>query len=161
MWFTMTVSEQPSDSAPDKWMEVALQEARQAASEGEVPVGAVVVSGDEVISRDHNRCIQLSDPTAHAEILALRTAGRALKNYRLNEVSVFITLEPCAMCAGALVWARVSKVIFGAWDEKSGTAGSKVNLFAPGLFNHPVEVIGGILDEPCREVLRSFFAERR
>ena len=157
----MTVSEQPSDSAPDKWMEVALREASQAASEGEVPVGAVVVLGDEVISRDHNRCIQLSDPTGHAEILALRTAGRVLKNYRLNEVSVFITLEPCAMCAGALGWARVSKVIFGAWDEKSGAAGSKVNLFSPGLFNHTVEVIGGVLDEPCREVLRSFFAERR
>ena len=107
----MTVSEQSSDSVPEKWMEVALQEARQAASEGEVPVGAVVVLGDEVISRDHNRCIQLSDPTAHAEILALRTAGRALENYRLNEVSVFITMEPFAMCAGALVWARVLEVL--------------------------------------------------
>ncbi|HUV14541.1 MAG TPA: tRNA adenosine(34) deaminase TadA [Acidobacteriota bacterium] len=157
----MRVSEQPSDSGPDKWMEVALQEARQAASEGEVPVGAVVIQGDEMISRDHNRCIQLNDPTAHAEILALKAAGRALENYRLNETSVFITLEPCAMCAGALVWARVSKVIFGAWDEKSGAAGSKVNLFSPGLFNHTVEVIGGVLDEPCREILRSFFSERR
>jgi len=157
----MTVSEQTPDSAPERWMEVALREASQAASEGEVPVGAVVVLGDEKISQDHNRCIQLSDPTAHAEILALRTAGQVLENYRLNEVSVFITLEPCAMCAGALVWARVSKVTFGAWDEKSGAAGSKVNLFLPGLFNHSVEVVGGVLEEPCRGVLRRFFSERR
>lgn len=142
-------------------MELSLKEAKQAALEGEVPVGAVVVLGNELISRDHNRSIQLKDPTAHAEILALRTAGQTLKNYRLKDTSVFVTLEPCAMCAGALVWARVSRVVFGAWDEKTGAAGSKVNLFQPGLFNHSVEVTGGVLEEPCREVLRDFFEVRR
>jgi tRNA(adenine34) deaminase len=142
-------------------MELALLEAKQAALEGEVPVGAVVVLGNELISRDHNRSIQLNDATAHAEILALRTAGQTLKNYRLEDTGVFVTLEPCAMCAGALVWARVSRVIFGAWDEKSGAAGSKVNLFEPGLFNHSVEVVGGVLEQPCREVLRDFFEVRR
>lgn len=142
-------------------MELSLKEAKQAALEGEVPVGAVVVLGNKLISRDHNRSIQLKDPTAHAEILALRTAGQTLKNYRLKDTSVFVTLEPCAMCAGALVWARVSRVVFGAWDEKTGAAGSKVNLFQPGLFNHSVEVTGGVLEEPCREVLRDFFEVRR
>lgn len=142
-------------------MELSLKEAKQAALEGEVPVGAVVVLGNVLISRDHNRSIQLNDPTAHAEILALRTAGQTLKNYRLEATSVFVTLEPCAMCAGALVWARVSRVVFGAWDEKSGAAGSKVNLFQPGLFNHSVEVTGGVLEESCRDVLRDFFEVRR
>ena len=142
-------------------MELALKEAKQAASEGEVPVGALVVLGNELISRDHNRSIQLNDPTAHAEILALRTAGQTVKNYRLKDTSVFVTLEPCAMCAGALVWARVSRLIFGAWDEKSGAAGSKVNLFEPGLFNHSVEAVGGVLEEHCQEVLREFFEVRR
>lgn len=157
----MSASEQPSDLAPEKWMELALQEAKQAALEGEVPVGAVVVFGNELISRDHNRSIQLNDPTAHAEILALRTAGQTLKNYRLKDTSIFVTLEPCAMCAGALVWARVARVIFGAWDEKSGAAGSKVDLFQAGLFNHSVEAAGGVLEEPCREALRDFFEVRR
>jgi tRNA(adenine34) deaminase len=157
----MTLDDSASQSSKVSWMEQALQEAEKAAAEGEVPIGAVVVLGDELISRDHNRSIQLSDPTAHAEILALRSAGRCLGNYRLNGVSVFVTVEPCPMCAGSLLWARVSEVVFGAWDEKSGALGSKVNLLSPGLFNHVVEVEGGILEEPCRELLRQFFAGKR
>lgn len=157
----MADSDLSVNSRCNKWLEMALQEAREAATEGEVPVGAVVVSDDELVAREHNRCIQLNDPSAHAEILALREAGRVLENYRLNGLTVYITLEPCAMCAGALVWARVSQVIFGAWDEKSGAAGSKVDLFTPGLFNHTVEVRGGVLADPCRELLRGFFGERR
>jgi tRNA(adenine34) deaminase len=145
----------------NRWMEVALQEARQAADEQEVPIGAVAVLEDRLVARDHNRCIQLNDATAHAEILVLREAGRVLSNYRLNGVSLYVTLEPCAMCCGALIWARVSRIVFGAKDEKAGAAGSKVSLLESGLFNHTVEVIEGEMAEESRQILRSFFEERR
>ena len=115
-------------------MEVALQEARQAASEGEVPIGAVVVREQEILCRDHNRSIQLSDPTAHAEILVLREAGRRLANYRLSGIDLYVTLEPCAMCAGALIWARVDRLVFGARDEKSGAIFSRAQPTGPGAF---------------------------
>ncbi len=142
-------------------MQLALEEARQAAREGEVPVGAVGVLGEQLIVRDHNRSIQQQDPTAHAEILALRQAGRHLSNYRLNGLEVYVTLEPCAMCAGALLWARVERLVFGARDEKAGAVSSKASLLSPGLFQHQVEIVEGVLAEPCRQILGQFFRSRR
>ena len=130
--------------AVDRWMEVALEEARQAAREGEVPVGAVVVRHGELLARDHNRSIQRSDPTAHAEILVLRRAGKLLSNYRLTGSDLYVTLEPCAMCAGALVWARVDRLFYAAPDLKAGAVSSRVGLLQPGLFNHSPEVVSGV-----------------
>lgn len=144
-----------------QWMEIALEEAAIAASEGEVPIGAVAVLDGEIVARDHNRSIQLKDPTAHAEILVLREAGRLLENYRLNGLELYVTVEPCAMCAGALIWARVGRVVFGTRDEKSGAVFSKSELLEDGLFNHNVEVVEGVLADESREVLRDFFAVRR
>lgn len=142
-------------------MTMALEEARLAAEEGEVPIGAVAVLQDELLARDHNRSIQRDDPTAHAELLVLRQAGRRLANYRLTGVDIYVTVEPCAMCAGALVWARVSRLIFGARDEKAGAVFSRVTLLQPRLFNHQVEIIEGVLADPSRQLLRDFFAVRR
>ena len=142
-------------------MTLALEEAQTAAREDEVPVGAVAVSAGELVARDHNRSIQLHDPTAHAELLVLRQAGQRLSNYRLNKVEIYVTLEPCAMCAGALVWARVDQLVFGARDEKAGAVFSKVSLLSEGLFNHDIEVVEGVLADPCREILQQFFSQRR
>ncbi|MFQ5928771.1 MAG: tRNA adenosine(34) deaminase TadA [Acidobacteriota bacterium] len=144
-----------------RWMELALEEAEKAAQEGEVPVGAVAVLKDKLAARDHNRSIQLHDPTAHAELLVLREVGHRMTNYRLKDVEIYVTLEPCAMCAGALLWARVRRLVFGARDEKAGAVFSKVSLLTPGLFNHSVDVVEGILAEPAREMLQEFFAHRR
>jgi tRNA(adenine34) deaminase len=143
------------------WMRIALEEATQAEVEGEVPIGAVAVFEGKLLARDHNRSIQLSDPTAHAEILVLREAGKTLGNYRLKGLEIYVTVEPCAMCAGALVWARVKSVAFGVRDEKSGCVSSKSALLEPGLFNHTVEVTGGVLSDPCREILQKFFRQKR
>ncbi len=143
------------------WMHIAIEEAAQAAREGEVPVGAVAVLDGEVLARDHNRSIQLNDPCAHAEILVMRAAGQRLGNYRLSGVELFATIEPCAMCAGAAVWARVHRLVFGARDAKAGAVVSKARLFAPGLFNHNVEFEEGVLEEECRKMLQDFFALRR
>jgi len=142
-------------------MEIALEEAAQAVSEEEVPVGAVAVLDNKVIAQDHNRCIQLHDPTAHAELLVLRAAGRVLSNYRLNGVELYVTVEPCAMCCGALIWGRISRLVFGTRDEKAGAVYSKAAVLQPGLFNHEVEVVEGVLAEPSRQILRQFFADRR
>jgi tRNA(adenine34) deaminase len=143
------------------WMNLALEEARTAAKEDEVPVGAVAVSEGGLVARDHNRSIQLHDPTAHAEQLVLRQAGQKLSNYRLNQVDLYVTLEPCAMCAGALLWARVKQLVFGARDEKAGAVFSKVSLLSPGLFNHPIQVVEGVLAEASRDLLQQFFSQRR
>ncbi len=148
-------------SCVETWMKVALQEARQAASEGEVPIGAVAVREQEILCSDHNRSIQLSDPTAHAEVLVLREAGRRLANYRLSEVDLYVTVEPCAMCAGALIWARVHRLFFGVRDEKSGAIFSRVSLLDPGRFNHRVEVVEGVLQEQSKQMLQHFFSSRR
>jgi tRNA(adenine34) deaminase len=142
-------------------MELALEEARQAANEQEVPIGAVAVLNDRLLARDHNRCIQLNDATAHAEILVLRKAGKVLSNYRLKGLSLYVTLEPCAMCCGAIIWSRVSRLVYGAKDEKAGTVSSKASLLEPGLFNHTVEVIEGEMEQESRKILQSFFRERR
>jgi tRNA(adenine34) deaminase len=146
-------------------MRLALAQADAARQAGEVPVGAVIVrrgaEGLELIASGHNRPITTHDPTAHAEIVALREAARRLGNYRLPECELFVTLEPCAMCAMALMHARFKRVVFGATDPKTGAAGSVLNLFAEPRLNHHTAVTGGVLAEPCGEILRAFFAERR
>jgi tRNA(adenine34) deaminase len=148
----------PSDT---DFMRHALSLARQAADRGEVPVGAVLVRGSEVIGEGANRPIHSHDPTAHAEIIALRDAAQRVGDYRLNESTLYVTLEPCIMCASALVHARVSRVVFGAWDPKAGGAGSIADIFAIPALNHRVDVFGGVLAEECGELLSAFFRARR
>jgi len=142
-------------------MRLALEEARAAASGGDVPVGAVVARGNEVLARAGNAREREQDPTAHAEILALRQAARAVGSWHLEGCTLYVTLEPCAMCAGALVLARLDRLVFGAADPKAGFAGSLGDIVRDGRLNHEVEVTVGVLAEECGEVLRAFFAERR
>jgi len=142
-------------------MGVALEEAQRAGDEGEVPVGAVLVSGGKVIGRGRNRPIALSDPTAHAEILAIRQGANLTGNYRLPGATLFVTVEPCPMCAGALIQARVKRLVYGAEDPKAGGVRSLYFLLEDERLNHRVEVTAGVLLEECREVLRRFFQERR
>jgi tRNA(adenine34) deaminase len=144
-----------------RFMRAALCEAARAAREEEVPVGAVVVLEGRVVARAHNRPIAARDPTAHAEILALRRAGRKLGNYRLGGCSLYVTMEPCAMCAGAIVHARVKRLVYGASDPKSGACGSALKVLNHSKLNHRVEVRKGVLKEECASVLREFFARRR
>lgn len=132
-----------------------------AAAEEEVPVGAVLARGEEVLGEAHNRTIGLSDPSAHAEILALREAGRRLRNYRLPDTTLYVTLEPCVMCAGAIVHARIDRVVFAAFDPKTGAAGSRFDTLLSPLHNHRVRVEGGLLAEEAGELLRAFFRARR
>ncbi len=142
-------------------MRIALEQAALAQSHGEVPVGAVLVRGGEVIATGFNCPIRSSDPTAHAEIEALRAGGKALGSYRLTDTTLYVTLEPCVMCASAIIHARVRRVVFGAWDPRAGAAGSIIDVFAlPGL-NHRVDVFGGVMMEECSERLKKFFGERR
>jgi tRNA(adenine34) deaminase len=143
------------------FMRQALEAARAAESAGEVPVGAVLVNGDVVIATGANRPIGACDPTAHAEIEALRAGARALGGYRLKGTTLYVTLEPCVMCASAIVHARVSRVVFGAWDAKAGAAGSTINVFALPSMNHRVDVFGGVMLEECSQLLTRFFAGRR
>ena len=147
--------------AGDDFMREALALAAQAAAAGEVPVGAVVVKGGRVIGRGYNRPISSHDPTAHAEIVALRDAARAEANYRLPGCELYVTLEPCAMCVGAMVHARLARVVYGANDPKTGACGSIVDLPAIAHWNHHGVFSGGVLAEECGAVLRRFFAERR
>jgi tRNA(adenine34) deaminase len=143
------------------WMGEALACARSAGACGEVPVGAVVVSEGRIIARAGNAPISRQDPSAHAEILALREAAQALGNYRLPGCSVYVTLEPCAMCAGAMVHARVARLVFGATDPKTGACGSVLNLFAERRLNHHTAVTGGVRAQDCGGLLSSFFLARR
>ncbi len=143
------------------WMALALAEARQAAEAGEVPVGAVLVKDGQCIATGRNMPIATHDPSAHAEINALRAGAAALGNYRLDGCQLFVTLEPCAMCAGAMLHARLARVVFGSADPKTGAAGSVVDLFAQPQLNHRTLVQGGVLAEDCGAVLRGFFAQRR
>lgn len=145
----------------ERWMSRALELARLAQEKGEVPVGAVLVRGDTVLGEGCNGPIAASDPTAHAEISAIRAAGRRVANYRLPDTTLYVTLEPCPMCAGAILQARVERLVFGAWDDKSGAAGSVVDLFVPGRFNHTCRVAGGVLREECGGLLTEFFRGRR
>jgi tRNA(adenine34) deaminase len=142
-------------------MRLALQEAERAAGWGDVPIGAVVTRGDEAVARAGNQRERLGDPTAHAEVLALREAAAALGTLRLAGATVYVTLEPCPMCAGAIVLARVDRLVFGAPDPKAGFAGSLGDLVRDPRLNHRVEVTSGVLAEECAEVLRRFFAGRR
>ena len=143
------------------FMRAALEHARLAARAGEVPVGAVVVRNEAIIAGAGNCPIGSHDPTAHAEIRALREAGQALASYRLTDTTLYVTLEPCVMCAAAIVHARVGRVVFGAWDPRGGGAGSVANVFTlPGL-NHRVDAFGGVLMDECAGLLQDFFAQRR
>lgn len=148
-------------AADEARMREALAEAEIAASAGEVPVGAVVVANGEILGRGLNRPIQDSDPTAHAEIMALRAAAIAVNNYRLPGTTVYVTLEPCAMCMGAMLHARVARLVFGAYDEKSGAAGSVLDLSDERKLNHQFEVNGGLLADQCGALLQNFFKGRR
>ena len=143
------------------WMRRALELARRAEAEGEVPVGAVLVRGDELIAEGWNRPISTNDPTAHAEIVTLRAAGNRISNYRLPDTTLYVTLEPCAMCAGAIVHARAARVVYGAPDPKSGAAGSVFALLQAPQLNHRVEVTAGVLAKEAGALLREFFRARR
>ena len=143
------------------FMQRALDLSADAESAGEVPVGAVLVRAGEIIAEGFNRPIASNDPTAHAEIVALRTGGSALGSYRLTDTTLYVTLEPCAMCAAAIVHARVRRLVFGAWDPRAGAAGSIVDIFALPELNHRVDVFGGVLADECTRRLKEFFAQRR
>lgn len=143
------------------FMRRALELARTAAERGEVPVGALVVRGETVLGEGANAPIRGHDPTAHAEIVALRAAAARISDYRLNDCTLYVTLEPCIMCASALVHARVRRVVFGAWDPKAGGAGSIADIFAIPELNHRVDVFGGVLAEECGTLLSDFFRARR
>ena len=142
-------------------MRHALTQAKRAAECNEVPVGAVVVLGDEVIGEGYNQPLGTHDPTAHAEIVALREAARHLENYRLGGTTLYVTLEPCLMCAGAILQARIERVVFGAFDEKAGAVGSTANLLQSPLANHQCRVTAGVLGDECTELLERFFVELR
>jgi tRNA(adenine34) deaminase len=145
----------------EDWMQVALEQARFAGACGEVPVGAVVVCDGEIIGRGFNQPIRTHDPTAHAEVMALREAAQHLKNYRLPGCELYVTLEPCVMCSGAIMHARIGRVVFGAADPKTGAVGSVIDLFAEARLNHHAEVSGGVLADECGALLSGFFAARR
>lgn len=149
------------ESEDQQWMRRAFALAQRAAAVGEVPVGAVLVHLGEVIGEGWNQPIGACDPTAHAEVVALRAAGRRIGNYRLMDSTLYVTLEPCAMCAGALVQARVGRVVFGAADPRAGAAGSVFNLLQSPMLNHRAEVRGEVLAEQCGALLRDFFRARR
>ena len=143
------------------FMGLALELAHEAGAAGEVPVGALIVLDGEVVGRGCNQPIGRHDPTAHAEVMALRDAAVRLGNYRLPGATLYVTLEPCAMCAGAIMLARIGRVVFGARDPKTGAAGSVIDLFAESRLNHHAGVVGGVLAEPCGSLLSGFFAARR
>jgi tRNA(adenine34) deaminase len=144
-----------------EYIQLALDEAIAAGQAGEVPVGAVIVFDDRVVATAQNRVLRDSDPTAHAEVLALRTAGQALGNYRLNGCTLYVTLEPCSMCAGALVHARVDRVVYATADPKAGAAGSVLNVINHPRLNHQMDLDSGLLAKESSELLKAFFRERR
>jgi tRNA(adenine34) deaminase len=142
-------------------MQLALDEARKAAEAGEVPIGAVALHNGEIIARGQNRVLRDNDPTAHAEIVAMREAAAVLGNYRLNGVALYVTLEPCAMCAGAMIHARIDRLVYAAADPKAGAAGSVLEVLNHPRLNHQMQVDQGVLADESAELLRSFFRERR
>ena len=150
-----------TDADDLRYMHAAIAQAERARAAGEVPVGAVVVVDGEIVGAGYNQPISARDPSAHAEIMALRDAARRLDNYRLPHSTLYVTLEPCAMCCGAIMHARVARVVFGARDPKTGAAGSVIDLFAENRLNHHAETSGGVLAEECGALLSAFFAARR
>jgi tRNA(adenine34) deaminase len=157
----MTNHEHTTTTSDEFWMEEALRAAQRALEAGEVPVGAIVVWAGEIVGRGWNRNLTDSDPTAHAEIVALRQAGAHLGNHRLGDCELFATIEPCAMCAGALVHARLKRLVYGADDPKAGAVHSVVEVLNHPQLNHQMEVRGGVLAGRCAELLQSFFRSRR
>jgi tRNA(adenine34) deaminase len=158
---SFAVADATSSAADEMYMRVALELAASAAALGEVPVGAVLTMNGEELGRGYNRPISARDPSAHAEIQALREAAQRVGNYRLPGTTLYVTLEPCVMCAGALMHARVARVVFGAPDPKTGACGSVVDLFQEPRLNHHAQLQGGVLGEACGALLREFFASRR
>jgi tRNA(adenine34) deaminase len=154
---------EPSTCQADElWMKAALTQAEGAEAAGEVPIGAVILGPDGTeIAQGQNRVIRDHDPTAHAEIVALRAAGLVLKNYRLERCTMYVTLEPCSMCAGAMIHARIGRLVFAAYDPKAGAAGSVLNVLNHSQLNHQIQLTGGLLAEECGERLRRFFQSRR
>lgn len=144
-----------------KYMEYAILEAKKSLNIGEVPVGSIVVINNEIKAQSHNQGISKNDPTSHAEINALRLASKKVRNYRLTGATLYVTLEPCAMCYGAIVHARISRLVFGAYDPKTGVCGSSINLYEQGCFNHTPQITGGVLEKNCSKLLKDFFKERR
>lgn len=145
----------------EKWMQVAINEAKKAEAIGEVPVGAIIIKNDQIIAKAHNKPILKNDPTAHAEILAIRSAGKKIKNYRLTGTAIYVTLEPCSMCLGAIIHARIEKIIFGAFDKKTGACGSSENLKNTHFFHYKSKINGGVLEKNCKDMLQDFFKKRR
>ena len=144
-----------------KWMQIAIHEATKAEEEGEVPVGAVLVKDEQLIAKAHNQPILKNDATAHAEIQLIRNGGMKQNNYRLTGTSLYVTLEPCAMCIGAMMHARIERVIYGAHDPKTGACGSCENLINANCFNHKIDSVGGVLENQCGDLLKKFFISRR
>ncbi len=147
--------------ADKKWMALALEQAKLAQKSAEVPVGAVLIQDDKLVASAYNQPISSNNPIAHAEIQLLRKAGAQLNNYRLPNTTLYVTLEPCTMCLGAMVHARISCLVFGAYDEKTGVCGSCIDLTNSPCFNHKIEVRGGVLLDNCQQLLQQFFKERR
>lgn len=150
-----------TSAADERWMRHALMLADRAAAEGEVPVGAVLVQDEQILAEGWNRPIASHDPGAHAEMLALRAGGLAVGNYRLPGATLYVTLEPCVMCAGAILHARLSRLVFGAWDAKAGAVRSVYDVIAAPRLNHRLDWVGGVLEEQASEQLRGFFRARR
>jgi len=143
-------------------MQEAINEAKNGWLEGEVPVGSLLIdNSNRIVAKNHNRCISLNDPTAHAEILVIRQAALSIKNYRLNGLTMFVTIEPCPMCMGAIINARLEMLIFGAFDQSAGAAGSVYNLTNDKRLNHQVKVVSGIMENECKGLLQNFFRRRR
>jgi tRNA(adenine34) deaminase len=145
----------------EKWMSLAIEQAVKAEEEGEVPVGAILVKDGDIVARAHNQPISTNDATAHAEIQLLRAAGEKFKNYRLTGTSLYVTLEPCAMCLGAIMHARIERVVFGAHDPKTGVCGSSENLMEANCFNHKINLVSGVLENESKQLLKKFFISRR
>jgi tRNA(adenine34) deaminase len=143
------------------WMQLALDQARLGAATGEVPVGAVLVKNNELIASGFNQPIGTCDPTAHAEVVALRAAANQLNNYRLPDTTLYVTIEPCAMCAGALMHARIKRLVYGATEPRAGAVVSSIKLLDGGQFNHRIEVEGGVLAAQCSEIMQTFFRDKR
>ena len=161
MIFSGKLGEQPPKSVDEKFMQLALREAADAFERDEVPVGAVIVHNGQIIGRAHNQREMLNDPTAHAEIIAITQAAAALESWRLEETTLYVTLEPCPMCAGAIVQARIPRVVFGTTDPKAGACGTLYDIVRDERLNHQVELVGGVMADDCAAILREFFKNKR